>query len=99
MAGRRDLRRKMAAMLELPEEMMLDVARISLVGDMDLVVENHRGLVAYSPDQVILDVPQGRIAVAGTDLRIGFLSPDQVTILGRIRTVRYVEPEGGSAGC
>lgn len=99
MAGRRDLRRKVAAMLELPEETMLDVARISLVGDMDLLVENHRGLVFYSPEQVVLDVPQGRVAVAGAELSIGYLSPDQVTILGRIRSVRYVDPEGGEGGC
>jgi len=99
MAGRRDLRRKVAAMLELPEETMLDVARISLVGDMDLLVENHRGLVFYSPEQVVLAVPQGRIAVSGAELSIGYLSPDQVTILGRIRSVRYVDPEGREGGC
>lgn len=99
MPARRDLRRKVAAMLELPEETMLDVARISLVGNMDLLVENHRGLVYYSPEQVVLAVPEGRVAVTGAELSIGYLSPDQVTILGRIRSVRYVDPEGGEDPC
>lgn len=96
--ARRDLRRRVAAIFELPEDMMLDVARISLVGDMELLVENHRGLVRYTPEQVVLGVPQGRVAVGGNELVIGSLSADQVIILGKIRSVQYLE-EGGADGC
>ncbi|HEY8346634.1 MAG TPA: sporulation protein YqfC [Symbiobacteriaceae bacterium] len=99
MAGRGDLRRKVASLLELPEDMVLDVARISLVGNMELLVENHRGPIFYGPDRVVLAVPQGRLAVEGSELSIGFLSVNQVIILGQIRSVRYLDPEGGSGEC
>lgn len=93
MAGRRDLRHKVAAMFELPGDVMLDVARISLMGDRELLIENHRGLSEYTPDRVVLLTPQGALAISGQDLQIDSISPDQVVILGRIRSMQYQDQE------
>lgn len=70
---------------------MLDVARISLVGDMELLVENHRGVVEYRSERIALVVPNGQIAIAGEGLSISSISRDQVLILGRIRSIHYVD--------
>jgi sporulation protein YqfC len=86
---RRELRQKVASFLELPGDVMMDVARISLVGDMELLIENHRGIVEYKPERVALAVPNGQVAIAGTDLAIATISPDQVLIRGRIRSIAY----------
>ncbi len=88
MPGKRDLRRRVAMLFELPEDVMLDEARISMVGDMQLVVENHRGLIAYTPDQLVLAVPRGRLTVEGRDLQMGTISPDQVIVLGKLTAIR-----------
>jgi sporulation protein YqfC len=91
MAGKRDLRSKVASLFELPGDVMLDVARLSLVGDMELLIENHRGLVEYNPDRLVLGVPQGKVAIGGVELQIGSISPDQVVILGKIRSIQYLD--------
>lgn len=89
MAGKRDLRQKVASLLELPGDVMMDVARITLVGDTELLIENHRGLTEYTAERVVLTVPQGQLTVTGRELSIGSISPDQIVIQGKIRGINY----------
>jgi sporulation protein YqfC len=88
-ANKRDLRDKVASLFELPGDVMLDGSRISLVGAKEMLVENHRGIHEYTTDRVVLAVPEGKLAIAGSNLTIGSISPDQVTILGSIRAIQY----------
>lgn len=96
MQRKNGLRDRLVSLLELPGDVMLDVARITMVGDMEMVIENHRGLTEYTPNRVVLTVPEGSLAIDGDDLRIGAISPDQIILLGKIRGMRYTAPEGGS---
>lgn len=70
--------------LEMPEDVVLDVSRLVLVGNLQLLVENHRGLAEFSAGRVVIFVPRGRLIVQGEDLIIGRISQDAITLLGRI---------------
>jgi len=94
---RRSLGERLVSLLELPGDAVLDVPRAVLIGSMELVVENHRGLLEYRPERVVLRLPDGTMTVDGADLRIGFLSPEQVVIRGRIDGLRQAPAEGGGA--
>lgn len=85
------MRQRVARALELPSDLMLDVARLSLVGDLELLIENHRGLAEYNPALVTFHTPAGRIAVAGENLEIGSISVDGITVLGKIRSITYLD--------
>lgn len=91
MSRRHDLRQRLASLLELPGDVLTEMARISLIGDRELLVENHRGLALYLPEQVVLVVPGGRLLVQGHELAIGAISPDQALIRGQICALQYVE--------
>lgn len=85
----RDLKEKVASLFELPGDLLLDVARITLVGEMQVLVENHRGLLEYNPGRVTLSVPKGRVSIEGEELSIGSISPDAVTIHGRVLSLKF----------
>jgi sporulation protein YqfC len=91
MAGRRNLRQRFASMLELPGDALLDAARVSMVGDRELVVENHRGLLEYKEERLMLAVPEGKLLVCGTGLGIASIAPDQIVITGKMRSVEYCD--------
>jgi len=93
--GRRDLRSRLAALFELPGDVVSDQSRITLVGAADLVVENHRGLLEYTEERVVLMVPEGELVIGGAGLGIGSISPDQVIIRGQIRALGYSDQRGG----
>lgn len=87
--AKRDLRDKVAAIFELPGDVLMDQSRLTLIGARELMVENHRGLYEYTTDKVVLAVPEGRLTVAGQELSIRSISPDQLTICGSIRGIDY----------
>ncbi|HWI51590.1 MAG TPA: sporulation protein YqfC [Symbiobacteriaceae bacterium] len=87
--AKRDLRDKVAAIFELPGDVLMDQSRLTLIGAKELMVENHRGLYEYTTDKVVLAVPEGRLTVAGLELSIRSISPDQLTIHGSIRGIDY----------
>lgn len=85
----RRLREKVANLFELPGDVVLDISRITLTGAMQMLVENHRGLVEYNPGRVTLGVPRGEVTIEGEDLLIGSISPEEITITGRITGLRF----------
>lgn len=87
--GRRDLKQRVASVFELPGDVMLDVARITMMGCAEMLIENHRGISEYTPERVVLGLPQGHVLIGGEGLEISTISPDQVTIKGNIRSVLY----------
>ena len=74
-------------MLELPAEAFGET-RVELVGRRQVVIDNHRGLVAFSPQEVVVSTPAGRLVVTGQGFVIDAIRPDRLRIAGRIEEVR-----------
>lgn len=74
-------------MLELPAEAFGET-RLELVGRRHLVIENHRGLLAFSPQEVVVSTPTGRLVVTGRGFVIEAIRPDRLRIAGLIEEVR-----------
>lgn len=85
----RMLRQKLAQAFDLPKDIILDLPRIIIVGDLQLVVENHRGIVEYTPDKVVLAMENGRIHIVGEDLIIGSVYAEEITVTGKILSIAF----------
>jgi sporulation protein YqfC len=80
---------KVAEFFELPSEVVLDLPRLVLTGKQQLLVENHRGLRAYSCSEICLQTSLGELRVSGEALAIKLITQDQVNIDGRIGKVEW----------
>lgn len=78
-----------ADFFELPHEVILDLPRITLVGNVQLYIENHRGVIAYDENQVRLSVKNGEIIVRGERLQIKNLLEEELLIKGLIGGLTY----------
>lgn len=76
--------------LELPAEAFGET-KVQMVGRRQLTIENHRGLVAFSPHEVVVSTPTGRLVVTGQGFVIEGVRPDRLRIAGRIEEVRLTE--------
>lgn len=90
----RRFRERMAGLFELPGDVMMNVSRITLVGGAQMLLENHRGLVAYNPSSITFDLPDGAVTIEGEELSIGTISAEEVTVSGRIVVLRF--QQGGA---
>jgi sporulation protein YqfC len=83
------LGRRLAELLEIPPDIVLDLARLTLVGNLQLVLENHRGIVEYSSNRVRLALAQGELTISGSDLVLVSLSADEIVVEGHIGKVEF----------
>ena len=79
--------------LELPVNIAADVARIELLGNRELYMDRHRGVLAYSTEEV--DVNGGGVVVRirGEGLQLHTLSIDggQIRVEGTVQSLTYEE--------
>lgn len=86
---RKKMRRTMADVLEIPGEIALDLPKIILVGNVQVVIENHRGIVEYTTESVRVVVPAGEVAVRGRELILRNILPDELCIEGEIESLSF----------
>ncbi|MFD2171097.1 sporulation protein YqfC [Tumebacillus lipolyticus] len=84
--------KKLAAeLLDVPKDSVLDLPRITLIGGMQLYVENYRGVKEFRDDLLRLALSQGELSVHGKELTIKAIFPAEVVIEGSISGIQYKE--------
>ncbi|MDF2839247.1 MAG: yqfC [Clostridia bacterium] len=75
--------------LELPKDIILDVARVTMIGSNHVIVENHKGILEYNEDQIRVNTGSGILIVIGSKLNIKSILQEEITITGEIDSVGY----------
>ncbi|RUT36428.1 sporulation protein YqfC [Paenibacillus zeisoli] len=86
----RKLRKWSVDILDLPQDLVFDLPRLTMVGNKQLLIENHRGVLHFSPDQLRLALPEGSLTVAGSRLVIKAIMPEEILIEGDIAAIQYL---------
>jgi sporulation protein YqfC len=88
---RQRVKKLAAEMLDVPKDTILNMPRITLIGGMQLYVENYRGVMEFKDDILRLSLTQGEVHVFGKELVIKAIFPTEVVIEGNINGIKYVE--------
>lgn len=88
---REKLARRLADMFELPRDIVLDLPKITLIGNIQAFVENHKGIIEYVPTRVRINTTRGELMVTGERLQIGNIGRDEIVVEGRIGGVMFVD--------
>ncbi|MGG1600110.1 sporulation protein YqfC [Paenibacillus naphthalenovorans] len=79
-----------AKLLDLPQDVVMDLPRMTMIGNVQLYIENHRGVLHFSSDMLTLALTKGRIEVYGSQLVIRAILSEEVFIEGVIRDIKYI---------
>ncbi len=74
---------------EFPREVVLGFPRLILVGNLQLMVENHRGVIAYSDQVIRIGASNGELVIRGRELQIKNLYAEELMIRGIIEGLDY----------
>ena len=83
------LARKVLSALDLPEDATGVVPRITLLGQENMLVENHEGIFEYGSKSVRLYLREGLLHISGLDLELRELTADRLYVSGVIESVSY----------
>lgn len=79
----------LAGIFEIPQDIVLDLPRITMLGNKQVLVENHKGIIEYNETLVRIKLSQGELVVSGTDLMLGNLQVEQILIEGVFTDIKY----------
>jgi sporulation protein YqfC len=78
-------------MLDLPLGLTLDLSEITLIGNREVTVLNHRGVIHYSPDRVVIGISEGQADISGENLVLEYILPQDIRIKGEVNGLKIVK--------
>jgi sporulation protein YqfC len=75
--------------LELPADAVMDLPRITMIGQLHIYIENHRGVKAFSNEQLKLKLKQGTLVISGREFVIKTILPEEILLEGNISSVDF----------
>jgi sporulation protein YqfC len=84
--------RKVAAgVLDLPKDITMEMPRITMIGQFQMYIENHRGVLHFSDKELRLLLTKGQLIIKGNNLVIRAILPEEVLVEGIIHQVIFVD--------
>ncbi|MCH1624979.1 sporulation protein YqfC [Ferdinandcohnia quinoae] len=77
--------------MELPADVIMDLPRITMIGQLHIYIENHRGLLTFSDQEVRLLLKQGQLLIKGKSFVIKTILPEEIMLEGKIEHVHYLD--------
>ncbi|MEW6244291.1 MAG: sporulation protein YqfC [Bacillota bacterium] len=84
-----DFRKKFTELLEMPKDVVLDLPRITMLGDLEVEIVNHKGILSYTPERVVVTVVTGTVTITGRGLSIASILKEEITVVGHIRGIEF----------
>ncbi|UJL44877.1 sporulation protein YqfC [Virgibacillus sp. NKC19-16] len=76
--------------LALPSDVMLELPRITIIGQIHVYIENHQGLATYSDTELRLKTNKGFIQITGSSFVLKMMLPEEILLEGTITEVKFI---------
>ena len=89
-SGAKSVMQYAADRFDLPAEVLAGAPKLTLTGGSRLHIENHRGILEYGRDIIIVNAGQTILKIMGSGLEILSMSAEELLITGRITGIDLV---------
>lgn len=86
---RTSFKEKVSEALELPKELVLDVPRITLIGNKQLILENYKGIIEYEDSRIRVKTSEGLIKLEGISMIIKEITSEDIMVKGEIKIIQF----------
>ena len=90
----REVLNTVAELFDLPADVVAGLPRLDMVGNRQLYLEHHTGLLAYSTEQIDANTTAGVLRVRGTNLTLLAMTAEELRIGGKICVVELMGAGG-----
>ena len=78
---------RISSVFELPGDVVMNLPRVTMIGNVEMLVENHRGLVRYDPLSITIGAGDYQMVVEGDGLVIETVDTEGISIRGTIARI------------
>ncbi|MCI8912792.1 MAG: sporulation protein [Lawsonibacter sp.] len=79
-----------AELFDLPADAVAGLPKLELVGDGELRVENHKGILSYGPEEIHVSGGAYLIKITGEELELRAMTGLELLITGKIMQISLV---------
>lgn len=79
-----------AELFDLPLDLLSGMPHVELMGNRQFYMENHRGIISYSEDEIDISAEGLIVRVFGKKLELVSMRSDALRIRGKIERVEWV---------
>lgn len=87
------VRKLTSDLFDLPQDVALNVPRITMIGPLQIYIENHRGVAHFSDKELRLKINKGEFRIFGEDLKIRAIYTEEVLVEGKIQSISFTETD------
>ncbi|MGI6112910.1 MAG: sporulation protein YqfC [Mahellales bacterium] len=86
-----NIKASISDVLELPKDVMLNLPKINIVGNNQMYVENHRGIIEYTSQRIRINSTIGIIRILGNSMVIKNIEKNEIVITGYFLTMEFTQ--------
>ena len=83
------MREKMVQNLELPKDLMLGAAIVTVTGRREALIENYKGILNLEDSFIKVQTKNCRIIITGLQLSVEYYTNEEMKITGQIDSIQY----------
>ena len=72
---------------DLPGEALPGETIVEIAGEGRVLIENHFGVIQYTPERICINVQYGKLCILGCSLKLARMSKQQLVICGQINSI------------
>ena len=84
---KRDILEQTAETFDLPGDLVAGLPRVEVVGDREVRMSHHRGILAYGREEIHISGGKVIVKVKGEGLELRSMNADELLITGQIRAL------------
>ena len=86
---KKGIREKIAEMTDIPKDFMMNMPRVTILGNKEVYVDNYKGLLEYTQETIRLATTNKVIIIKGDGLMITRIVEEAVFIGGNIFSIEF----------
>lgn len=76
--------------LELPKDIIMDLPKITMIGNIQVNILNHKGIIEYTENTLRVNSSIGIIKVTGKGLELKTILLEEIIVTGELKSVEII---------
>lgn len=81
-------KQKFSNMLDIPKDVLMDLPKITMIGDIQVYIENHKGIIEYTSNLVRISTGLGQLVIVGEGLILRNIGLEEIYLDGQIGEIK-----------
>ncbi len=86
----KNVKYNISEVLELPIDIIMDLPKLTLIGNIQVSILNHKGIVEYTETSIRVNTKSGIFKITGESLEIKTILSEEIIIIGLISNIEII---------